>query len=175
MTFQNSRRSQSAQVPRHVMSRKISQQVSGDESEKIIPVPTHHHHHRGHKSHDKHRKKHGHRHRHHGKHEKVKKQLSDIPESAASGSSPGTETPSGKYTPAGSDAEDHPTVRTDGTDGDMTSDSDHETQDLLPKLADLEPDTPQLASNYGVLSSEPTVSTQNGPAADYEGVDETVM
>jgi hypothetical protein len=168
MTFPNSRRSQTAPVQRNVMSRKIS----GDESGKDALDDTHHRH-RSHKPHDKHRKKHAHKHgHHHGKHTKVSKQLSDIPESPTSGSSPGT--PSGKYTPAGSDIEDHPPVRSDGTDGDRTSDSDTETQDLLPKLADLEPSTPQLASNFGLLSSEPTVSTPNGPADD-EGVSETVM
>ncbi|CAB3993302.1 probable Na(+) H(+) antiporter nhx-9 isoform X3 [Paramuricea clavata] len=164
---------QTAQVPRNVISRKVSreQQISGDErdnnacSSTQFKVP--------HKPHHKRHKKHGHKHgHHHGKHQKLGKKLSDIPESPPSSSPPGIDSPSGRYSPPGPDTS---AAQTNGTDGgDTTSGSDNETQDMLPKLADLEPSSPQLAKDFSALH-EPTVSMQSGSAAADEGIDETVM
>ncbi|XP_028407728.1 probable Na(+)/H(+) antiporter nhx-9 [Dendronephthya gigantea] len=164
------RRSQAQQMPRSVISRKVSREQQRDLEESGTHeqnVSTHHkRHHR--KPHHKHRK-HG---RHHGKHQKVCKQLSDIPESPSSDHPPGADTPSGRYSPSGPDARGD---NADGSDHDMKSASDAEREDLLPKLADLEPSSPRLDMNFGGLS-EPSVSTQGSfSAAAEDGVDETVM
>lgn len=164
------RRSQAQQIPRSVISRKVSREQQGslEESDKHErDVSTHHkRHHR--KPHHKHRK-HGH---HHGKHQRVCKKLSDIPESPTSNNPPGTDTPSGRYSPSEPNAESD---NVDGSGGNMKSASDAEREDLLPKLADLEPSSPRLDMNFGDLS-EPTMSSLgNFSTAADEGVDETVM
>ena len=173
-------------MTRNVISRKVSreQQISGDESgsnsRDVIQLKSHHKPHHKHHKHGKHGHKHG-RH-HHGKHKKVCKMLSDIPESpnppeintpSGNDTSPEINTPSANDTSSGTDFRDHLPVDTDGTDGDRTSDSDGETNDLLPRFSDIEPSSPQLAKDFGALN-EPEVSTQGGSAAE-EGIDETVM
>lgn len=159
--FKIPRRSQTAQLPRNVISRQVSreQQVSGEHSENHSRGPAHLKGPR--KPHGKHRKKHG---RHHSRHPKIKKQLSDIPES-----------PSNIPTEAQAldgDGLCLPAVATDTTEGNVTSDSDTEMHELLPKLADLEPDSPRLASGFGALN-EPEVSTKGTSTAGEDS--ETVM